>query len=222
MAYNFDDVDEQQAALAPLRLVAPPGSFYVQAGKRAIDLVVAAAALVALAPVMGAIALAVRISLGRGVLFRQTRVGKDGADFEMLKFRTMKPSRRVTQLEWNGPDRRVSHKTTEDPRHTRVGRFLRRMSLDELPQLINVLRGEMSLVGPRPEISSIVDRYRLREHPRHAVTPGMTGEWQITHRSTGAPLHQCFDSDLPYLTNVSLSNDVRVLARTVAVLGSGS
>ena len=205
-----------------LALVGPAPSIYERRAKRAVDVAVAGVAIVVLSPVLLATATAVRLSLGRGVLFRQTRVGRDGQNFEMLKFRTMQPSRRVTQFHFHGPDRRTTHKTADDPRHTRLGRFLRRCSLDELPQLVHVLRGEMSLVGPRPELATIVDRYGLRDHPRHTVRPGLTGEWQITHRVNGTHLHECFDDDLPYVRNITFRRDLQVLVRTVRVVANGS
>lgn len=205
-----------------LALVAPAPTLYQRRIKRWIDLAVASAALVVLWPVIVATAAAVRLSLGPGVLFQQTRVGRDGHNFEMLKFRTMRPSRRVSQLHFPGPDRRVTHKTADDPRHTRLGRFLRRSSLDELPQLLHVIRGEMSLVGPRPELASIVDRHGLRSHPRHSVRPGLTGEWQVSHRLNGTHLHECFDDDLPYVNDITFRRDLQVLRRTVRVVANGS
>jgi lipopolysaccharide/colanic/teichoic acid biosynthesis glycosyltransferase len=212
---------------APVQLrIVPPaarrGSFYQRLGKRAFDLAAASVLLLIAAPLMLAAALAVRISMGSGVVFRQRRVGHGGRDFDMVKFRTMKPSRRSEQREWAGPDRRVTHKSSADPRHTVVGRVLRKTSLDELPQLIHVVRGEMSLVGPRPEISAIVDREGLRNHVRHSVRPGLTGHWQISHRGTGEMLHECFDVDIDYATNVTFRRDLSLLVQTVSVVAKGS
>ena len=169
-------------------------------------------------PLLLMIALCVRSILGRGVVYPQSRVGRDGRDFVMYKFRTMKPDRRRQQCSLEEEDRRRTHKHPADPRHTKVGRVLRKTSLDELPQLLNVLRGEMSLVGPRPELSEVVDRYGLRSHPRHMLTPGITGPWQITVRNEGVLLHECFDHDLGYLTSVSMLEDLRILRRTASVL----
>lgn len=199
-----------------------PQSFYVRQGKRVFDVMAATIMLVVAAPLMLLAALAIRVSMGPGVLFRQTRVGHRGQDFEMVKFRTMKPSRRSQQSEWAGPDRRVTHKSANDPRHTMVGKVLRKTSLDELPQLVHVLRGEMSLVGPRPEISAIVDREGLRGHLRHSVRPGLTGHWQISHRGTGEMLHECFDVDIDYATNVTFARDLSLMVQTVSVLAKGS
>jgi lipopolysaccharide/colanic/teichoic acid biosynthesis glycosyltransferase len=155
------------------------------------------------------------------VLYRQERVGFGGTPFTVYKFRTMLPDRRAARSgSWDGVDRRISHKTLADPRHTRVGQFLRKWSLDELPQLVNVLRGEMSLVGPRPELPHIVERYQPWEHARHAVRPGLTGFWQTRARSDG-PMHDFTYLDLDYVRTVSPATDLKVLAMTLpAMLGS--
>jgi lipopolysaccharide/colanic/teichoic acid biosynthesis glycosyltransferase len=130
-----------------------------------------------------------------------------------------------------GPDRRAgdrresegrrrTHKTDSDPRHTRLGRFLRRTSLDELPQLLNVLRGELSLVGPRPELPEVVDRYESWQHARHGVKPGITGLWQVTDRANGEPMHLHVRRDLEYIQRLSVGTDLMILALTVpAALG---
>jgi lipopolysaccharide/colanic/teichoic acid biosynthesis glycosyltransferase len=118
--------------------------------------------------------------------------------------------------------RRRNHKSPHDPRHTRLGRFLRRTSLDELPQLINVVRGELSLVGPRPELPEVVARYEPWQHARHWVKPGITGLWQVTHRSSGEPMHLHVDTDLRYVDKLSVATDLLILARTLpAILGVG-
>ena len=186
-----------------------------RAVKRAMDVIGATVGLIAMSPLIMAIALAIRLDSRGPILFRQTRVGRDGERFTMLKFRTMV----------DGADRMKAHlterneatglfKITDDPRITPVGRWLRRTSLDELPQLINVLRGEMSLVGPRPlvvdEDMKIQGRHRRRLH----LTPGMTGDWQILG-SARIPLHEMVKIDYLYVTNWSLWNDVKILARTV-------
>jgi len=105
----------------------------------------------------------------------------------IYKFRTMRPDRRQAVLPYSGPDRRVCHETDNDPRHTPLGRFLRKYSLDELPQLWNVLVGDMSLVGPRPELVEVVERYESWQRERHRVKPGLTGLWQVTCRGEGSP-----------------------------------
>ena len=115
------------------------------------------------------------------------------------------------------PDRRLTHKTENDPRHTNFGRTLRRTGLDELPQLVNVLRGEMSLVGPRPELPLIVSGYSPWQHACHDVRPGITGLWQISARGT-IPMHEAVGTDLEYIRTVSLRVDLKILARTIPVM----
>ena len=135
-----------------------PAGLYVMVGKPLIDVVFALVLLVVLAPVLFVTIALLRIELGGGLLITQQRIGKGNVPFDMFKLRTMRPDRRHYQAtSYTGPERRVSHKSAEDPRHTRVGRVVRRWSLDEVPQLVNVVRGEMSIVGPRPELAVIVD-----------------------------------------------------------------
>jgi lipopolysaccharide/colanic/teichoic acid biosynthesis glycosyltransferase len=194
-------------------------SAYERIAKPAFDRFVALALLLALAPVILAVALAVRINLGSGVLFRQRRIGQGGRPFTVLKFRTLRPCRRADErAQWTGPDRRVCHKRDDDPRHTPVGRLLRKLSLDELPQLVNVLRGEMSLIGPRPELPSVVARYDHWQHARHLVRPGMTGLWQVTERASGVLMCESTEPDIEYVRRVSFATDFSILARTIPAL----
>jgi exopolysaccharide biosynthesis polyprenyl glycosylphosphotransferase len=186
-----------------------------RAVKRAMDVIGAGLGLLAMAPLMLVIVAAIRLTSRGPILFRQTRVGRDGKRFTMLKFRTMVDGADdlkrtlITRNEADG-----LFKISDDPRVTRVGRLLRRASLDELPQLINVLRGEMSLVGPRPlvvdEDSKIQGRHRRRLH----LTPGMTGDWQILG-SARIPLHEMVKIDYLYVANWSFWGDVKILARTL-------
>ena len=183
-----DDIPQQPAARAPgtvlidacPRVLGP----YAVWGKRVFDMVVAVCVAIALAPIALLVALAIYASNRKAPIFyRQIRVGQWGKPFMMYKFRTMNPDRRGDYLGeegFDGSDRRHTHKTDKDPRHTRLGRILRKTSLDELPQLYNVLNGTMSLVGPRPEILSIAEKYEIRNHARHMVRPGITGLWQIS------------------------------------------
>jgi lipopolysaccharide/colanic/teichoic acid biosynthesis glycosyltransferase len=197
-----------------------PAAAYRTYVKPVLDRVVAAVLLVALVPVLLVVAAAVRYSLGRGIFYRQERIGYGGTPFTVLKFRTMLPDRRAERVPWMGEDRRVTHKTTADPRHTRVGQFLRKWSLDELPQLVNVLKGDMSLVGPRPELPHIVEGYEPWEHARHMVRPGLTGFWQTTARSEG-PMKEFTHLDLEYVRKVSFLTDVRLLVATpLAAMGA--
>lgn len=192
-------------------------SLYVRCCKPVLDRVFAIAALIALAIPMMIIACLVGHSMGRPILFRQRRVGLNGQIFEVLKFRSMATCRRQSTQAVN-VDNRVNHKCENDPRHTKVGRFLRRFSLDELPQLINVARGEMSLVGPRPELESVVKRfYTDALHQRHLVKPGLTGLWQISARGEG-PMHENGKWDIEYVRSVSPLTDFRILLKTPLVI----
>ena len=207
-------------ARAPRPQIARRPTSYERAVKPLLDRVLAGLLVLPLLPALAVVSLVVLVSLGRPVLLRQPRVGLGGRVFPMLKFRTMSPDRREARLPYVGADRRVVHKHPDDPRHTRVGRFLRRWSLDELPQLLNVLRGDLSLVGPRPELVDIVDRYEPWQHRRHDVKPGLTGLWQVTARDAGV-MHEHVEIDLAYLERLCLRTDVEILLRTVpAVLGS--
>nr|BAL53470.1 exopolysaccharide biosynthesis polyprenyl glycosylphosphotransferase [uncultured Chloroflexota bacterium]BAL55910.1 exopolysaccharide biosynthesis polyprenyl glycosylphosphotransferase [uncultured Chloroflexota bacterium] len=193
--------------------------------KRAFDLVFGSIALLFSLPLMGLIALAILLQDGPPVLFRQVRVGENGRLFEMLKFRTMvKNAEQMRDLvEYIDQDGNLIHKTRNDPRVTPLGRFLRRFSLDELPQLFNVLRGEMSLVGPRPELPYLVEKYQPWQRQRFAVPPGITGWWQVTGRSD-KPMHLHTEDDLFYIRHYSIWLDIQILIRTVWVvlIGRGS
>ncbi len=204
-------------ARLPMRTVRMPRTPYTSTLKPAFDRILAVVAIVIAAVPMLLIALAVAVRLGTPVLFRQTRVGRFGQPFEVLKFRTMRPDRRGQRLAVIH-DRRRTHKTDTDPRHTALGQFLRRYSLDELPQLFNVLRGEMSFVGPRPELQSVVDeQYQPGLEQRHHVKPGLTGLWQISARS-GGPMHENGEWDLSYVERVSFRTDLAILLRTPAAM----
>ena len=190
--------------------------------KRALDLTVAGLLLVGLLPVLLMIALALRLDPGGPVLFRQYRVGQHGRPFQMLKFRTMVSDRRrrPSPPPPGVDERRRVHKSPGDPRVTRAGRFLRRSCLDELPQLWNVLKGEMSLVGPRPELPEIVVLYQPWQHARHAVKPGLTGWWQVNRDDTRL-MHEQTELDIYYVEHQSLRLDLVTLLRTIGVLIRG-
>ena len=189
--------------------------------KRWFDTIIAACLLVVLSPLLLLVAIIIQLRDGGSPLFRQIRIGQNGRPFVMYKFRTMIPDRRIAQMAFHGSDRRVRHKTTYDPRVTRMGRFLRRTSIDELPQLINVVRGEMSLVGPRPELPEIVMHYAPWQHQRHLVKPGLTGWWQIQGRSD-LPMHEHTELDIYYVMNQSFRLDIQVLMQTFRILLSRS
>jgi exopolysaccharide biosynthesis polyprenyl glycosylphosphotransferase len=184
-----------------------------EAAKRSIDVALSAVLLVVFAPLMAVIALAVRLDSPGPILYRAARVGQGGSIFTMYKFRTMvhgAPSPESRELDRFG---QPVYKSPTDPRVTPLGRFLRRSSLDELPQLLNVLRGDMSLVGPRPEQPFIVQSYRPWQRRRLEVRPGITGWWQVEGRDL--PMHWHTDYDLYYIYNYSLTLDVKILARTL-------
>ena len=219
------DNQSTQAPTPAVALASPrTRTAYQQWLKPAIDRVGAAVLLIVTSPLMAAAAIAVRVTMGNPVFLRQERVGQNGEVFTILKFRTMEPDRRRSRNRDNsvayiGEDRRKTHKHPNDPRITAVGGFLRKWSLDELPQFINVLKGEMSLVGPRPEMVQIVAKYEPWQHQRHAVKPGVTGPWQISERGEKA-LHECTESDLQYLADISLVHDLKILVLTpLAALG---
>ena len=208
--------------VAHLTLAGPPESLYARIGKPVFDRVVAAVLLVVTLPIVVVVALCVRVSIGTPVLFRQRRVGRDGVDFTVLKFRTMRHDRRAERRAVID-DRRRTHKSERDPRHTGLGRRLRKWSLDELPQLWNVVRGDMSLVGPRPELVEVVERYAPWQDQRHLVRPGITGLWQVSRRGDGM-MHLHTDVDVEYIATLSFRRDLGILLRTIpaAISRSGA
>jgi len=181
--------------------------------KRMLDLMLAGGMLAVVAPVLPFIALAIRRDSPGPVFFRQTRIGRDGHVFRIWKFRTMVHERGEELRFFATEDGEYRHKFRNDPRVTRVGAFLRRTSLDELPQLLNVLTGDMSVVGPRPEIPHIVQNYQPWQHRRHLVRPGMTGWWQVNGRSD-RPMHEHTELDVHYVDHLSWRLDLRILWRT--------
>jgi exopolysaccharide biosynthesis polyprenyl glycosylphosphotransferase len=208
---EFDDI-EGLPLLCMRNLHLSRSSHHV---KRAMDIVLAAVGCVLLSPLLILIAIAIKLDSRGPVLFKQLRIGRDGEPFEMLKFRTMVPGahdRRDELRHLNEAD--GLFKIADDPRITRVGARLRKLSLDELPQLLNVVRGDMSLVGPRPLVAEEDRRIRGWERRRLQLTPGITGHWQILG-SARIPLHEMVKIDYLYVTNWSLWNDVKILLRTV-------
>lgn len=183
--------------------------------KRAFDVAATSLGLLVISPVMLAIALAVKLGDRGPVIFRQTRVGLDGTSFTMFKFRSMHvdAEERVTELRAKNPEMGTLFKLADDPRITRVGRLLRKYSLDELPQLFNVLRGSMSLVGPRPPLQSEVDSYEPHARRRLLVTPGLTGLWQVSGRSL-LSWEESVRLDLRYVENWTLTLDLLILWKT--------
>lgn len=181
---------------------------------RPLELVITVLLLILAAPVLAVAALLIRLEGGGGVIYRQRRVGLNGEEFELLKLRTMKPG--------SDPVGVGTVVTRDDPRVTGVGRWLRRSSLDELPNLVNVLRGEMALVGPRPTIPAQVREYTPRQHRRHEVRPGITGWAQVQGRA-GIPWEDRIELDIEYVDSRTLGLDLSILGRTVwlAVTGQG-
>ncbi|MFG1864352.1 sugar transferase [Microbispora bryophytorum] len=189
--------------------------------KGVFDRLVAAAALVVLAPLLAAVAVAVRASGPGPVLFRQRRVGRDGVEFTILKFRTMRRDAEARKVELVSDADGVLFKVRRDPRVTPLGAALRRYSLDELPQLFNVLRGDMSLVGPRPPLPEEVARYGDDVRRRLVVRPGMTGLWQVNGRSD-LSWEESVRLDLRYVENWSLMLDLQILWKTWSAVAGGA
>jgi lipopolysaccharide/colanic/teichoic acid biosynthesis glycosyltransferase len=180
---------------------------------RPLDVALSAVGLAVASPLLAAAAIAIKLEDRGPVLYRQTRVGKGGEDFELLKLRTM-----TVGAERQGAGYAVN---AGDPRITRVGRALRRLSLDELPQLWNVLRGDMSIVGPRPTLRYQVDQYTPRQLRRLEVKPGLTG-WAQVHGRAALPWHERIELDVWYVDHRSPRVDLRILARTPGALLMGT
>ncbi|HEY3310232.1 MAG TPA: sugar transferase [Anaerolineales bacterium] len=216
---------EDFAGIPMLDLRASAIDDYQRMLKRVFDLSLGGLMLVLASPLMGLAALAILLEDGRPVIFRQKRVGENGRVFDMLKFRTMVRNAEELrgQVEKQDENGNLIHKTKNDPRVTRVGRVLRRLSLDELPQLFNIIGGTMSLVGPRPEMTYLVEKYQPWQRKRFAVPPGLTGWWQVNGRSD-LPMHLHTEFDLYYIQNYSIWLDIQILVRTVWVvlIGRGS
>jgi len=180
---------------------------------RVVDATLAGATLVLASPVLALAALAIKLEDRGPVLYRQTRVGKDGDDFELLKLRTM-----VVDAESRGSGLAVNE---GDPRITRVGRVLRRLSVDELPQLWNIVRGDMSMIGPRPTLRYQIERYTPRQRRRLEVKPGITG-WAQVHGRAALPWDERIELDVWYVEHRSAWLDLKILVRTPLALFSGT
>ncbi|MET0557976.1 MAG: sugar transferase [Solirubrobacterales bacterium] len=179
---------------------------------RFLDITIAALALLLLLPLLLVAAIAIKLGSRGPMVYRQRRVGRNGVEFEMLKLRTMEQG--------SDPVGVGTVVTRDDPRVTRAGRTLRRTSLDEVPNLINVLRGEMAIVGPRPTIPAQVDDYTPRQRRRHEVLPGITGWAQVQGRA-GIPWEERIELDVWYVDHRSAALDARILARTVWLVLTG-
>lgn len=205
-------------------------SFYVRSGgKRAFDIVVSASILLALSPLLLLIVVAAALQDGFPVFFKHRRIGRNGQSFGCLKFRSMvrdsdaQLARLLETCPASRKEWRDTQKLRRDPRVHAVGNLLRKSSLDELPQLFNVLRGEMSLVGPRPIVTAEVDRYGARFHHYTAVRPGITGLWQVSGRSD-VGYDKRVALDCTYVRSIGFVSDMRILAKTgwVVLIGRGS
>jgi exopolysaccharide biosynthesis polyprenyl glycosylphosphotransferase len=198
-----------------------PVAYYML--KRTFDVVVAIVMLVLAAPIMIAAAVLIKLGSCGPVIFKQVRVGRGGRYFTCYKFRSMcadAEDRKRKLLHLNEVDGPV-FKIKNDPRVTPVGAFIRKYSIDELPQLFNVLRGDMSIVGPRPPIPAEVEQYGVRERGRLAVKPGLTCLWQISGRST-VSFERWVELDLMYIDNMSFMNDLGIVVKTIPAVITGS
>jgi exopolysaccharide biosynthesis polyprenyl glycosylphosphotransferase len=213
---------EEFAGIPMLDLRAPALSEYQRMVKRAFDLFLCILGFPLVLLLGGILSLAIWLDDHGPVFFRQERVGENGRIFRIFKFRTMVVNAEALRHEVEQVDEHgnLIHKTKSDPRVTRMGRFLRRSSLDELPQLINVVRGEMSLVGPRPEMPYLVEKYQPWQRKRFAVPQGLTGWWQVNGRSD-KPMHLHTEDDLYYVQHYSIWLDLQILIKTVAVVLRG-
>jgi lipopolysaccharide/colanic/teichoic acid biosynthesis glycosyltransferase len=199
---SIDYVDIDGLLLATVSV--PISRSLYRATKRICDLLVSAILILIAAPLLAVVALAVHMDSTGPVIFKQRRVGKNGRPFDIYKFRSMRV---------DAPKYGFSPTESQDTRITRVGRYLRKTSLDELPQLFNVVKGDMSLVGPRPEMPFIVERYGPRERQRLCVTPGITGLWQLS-ADRAFLIHENLQYDLYYIRNRGLFMDLAILLHT--------
>lgn len=205
-----------------ISLKAPKLIGYQRVAKRVFDLMIGTLIQLAILPIMAVIAIAIRLDSPGPIIFKQQRVGENGRLFLMYKFRSMHDGadarlKEVMQMDQDG---NMIHKRPDDPRVTRVGRFIRKFSLDELPQFMNVLKGDMSLVGPRPELPILVEQYEPWQRVRFAVPQGITGWWQVNGRSD-KPMHLNTEDDLYYVRNYSLLLDFQIVLKTALVVLRG-
>ncbi len=213
---------EEFAGIPMIDLRAPTLTDHQRMVKRAFDLVISILFMPINIILMTAISLSIFFEDRGPIFFRQKRVGENGVLFEMLKFRTMVQGAEALRgdIETHNEQGQLIHKRADDPRVTRVGRFLRRTSLDELPQVFNILKGDMSLVGPRPELPYLVDSYQSWQRKRFTVPQGLTGWWQVNGRSD-KPMHLHTEDDLYYVYNYSVFLDILILIKTVGVVIRG-
>lgn len=216
---------ENLSGLPLLALRAPALDDYSRVFKRIFDILLSSLILILLSPLLIVASILILIFDGWPIFFMQNRVGENGQQFRMIKFRTMVRDAEMLRstVEQHGEDGTVIHKVRNDPRVTRLGKVLRRFSIDELPQFINVLKGEMSIVGPRPELPYLVENYEHWQRRRLTVPPGITGWWQVNGRSDRI-MHLHAEDDIYYIENYSIWLDLQILIRTiwVVIIGKGS
>lgn len=201
------------------KLIVPKRSLY-RVVKRVMDILGAFVGIIILSPIFLLFAIAIKIDSPKGsVIFKQIRVGKNGKEFKMYKLRSMcvDAEAQLANLLAQNEVQGAMFKIKDDPRITRVGRVIRKTSIDELPQLWNVLKGDMSLVGPRPPLPREVEEYTDYDWQRLMVTPGCTGLWQVSGRSN-LGFADMVELDLEYIRNISLGNDIKILFKTVGVM----
>ena len=213
---------EDFGGLPLINLRAPAFSYYQHLTKRAFDLIVGSMMTLFVLPLMALAAVAIKLDSPGPIIFKQHRIGENGRVFAMYKFRSMIVNAEEQHKDMIQYDKKgqVVHKVPNDPRITRIGSILRRTSIDELPQLFNVLKGDMSLVGPRPELPWLVEKYEPWQRKRFAVPQGITGWWQVSGRSN-QPMHLNTELDLFYIRNYSIMLDLYILWRTIAAVFKG-
>ena len=220
-AARHAEADAWVTTLASIKDVSISRLIYATIVKRTVDILASVVLLLILSPILVVVLVAIRMDSTGAAIFCQDRVGRGGRIFRLYKFRTMvfKPTEEITwMVDENGEER---HKVRNDPRITRVGKFLRRSSIDELPQLLNILKGDMSLIGPRPELVEIVrNNYEDWQHERHIVRPGLTGWWQVSGRSD-RPMHENTELDLFYVRGQSFKLDLLIALKTIRVVIKG-
>lgn len=209
-------VAEQRILINPQKIKSRKGYYFV---KRTLDIIFSSVGLVCLSPLMAVIAYKIKKEDKGPVFYKQVRVGKNGRHFEMYKFRSMvtNADQLLEQLKDQNEVEGAMFKMKHDPRITRVGHYLRKHSLDELPQLVNVLRGDMSLVGPRPPLPSEVEQYTDYDKQRLYVTPGCTGLWQATERNN-VGFNGMVELDLEYIKRASLPFDFKIIFQTIEII----
>jgi len=210
------------AGIPLIDLRAPALNSYQRNVKRVFDLVVSIPIFILTLPLIGIISLIIVLDSDGPAFYKSTRLKENGETFEMIKFRTMEKGadKKLDDVIQYDEEGNPIHKRPDDPRVTNIGKFLRKTSLDELPQLINIIKGDMSLIGPRPELPEMVDRYEPWQRARFAVPQGLTGWWQVNGRSD-KPMHLHTEEDLYYIQHYSIWLDIQILLKTIIIVLRG-